>query len=65
MLTPRERQIAIRVARGDRQAAIARELGISKKTVQTHRERALVALAVRSNQEIAILAYMAGYIAAP
>ena len=64
-LTKREREIALRVARGERQSQMSKELGISTKTIQTHRERALVALGVRTNQELAILAFMAGYISAP
>lgn len=64
-LTPREYQIAIRIAQGQRQATIAQELSISKKTVQTHRERALLALGVGSSAEVAILAFQAGLVSAP
>lgn len=64
-LTKREREVALRLAHSQRQAQIARDLGISLKTVQTHRERALFALSLCSNQELAILAYVAGLVEAP
>lgn len=64
-LTPREREVALRVARGQRQHAMAREMGLSTKTIQSHRERALLALGVKSNAEVAILAYVAGFVSAP
>lgn len=64
-LTPREYQIALRIAQGQRQGQIATELGISTKTVQTHREHALIGLSVKSNTEVAILAFQAGLVACP
>jgi DNA-binding NarL/FixJ family response regulator len=64
-LTPREREVALRIAKGERQARMARDLGISSKTVQTHREHAMLSLGVHTNQEIAILAFVAGLVPAP
>lgn len=64
-LSGREYEVAVRIAQGMRQAQISNELGISPKTVQTHREHALVRLCVRSNSEVAILAFQAGLVACP
>jgi two-component system, LuxR family, response regulator FixJ len=52
-LTLREREIAQRVARGQPSKLIARELGISDKTVQVHRTHILEKMAVHSAAELA------------
>ncbi len=52
-LTLREREIALRVARGQPSKLIARELGISNKTVQVHRTHILEKMDVHSAAELA------------
>jgi two-component system, LuxR family, response regulator FixJ len=52
-LTLREREIALRVARGQPSKLIARELGISDKTVQVHRTHILEKMDVHSAAELA------------
>lgn len=54
-LTPRERDVARLVARGQPNKAIARTLGISEKTVHVHRARVLEKMGVRSAAELAPL----------
>jgi DNA-binding NarL/FixJ family response regulator len=51
-LTPREREILQLVAQGYRNKVIAARLGISVKTVDTHRATAMRKLALRSTAEI-------------
>lgn len=47
-LTPREIEVLILVARGHTNRGIAEELGISPRTVETHRERVMAKLRIRS-----------------
>ena len=47
-LTPREVEVLILVARGLTNRGIAEELGISPRTVETHRERVMAKLRIRS-----------------
>lgn len=47
-LTPREVEVLILVARGHTNRSIAEELGISPRTVETHRERVMAKLRIRS-----------------
>jgi RNA polymerase sigma factor (sigma-70 family) len=47
-LTPREREVLVRVARGRTSREIAEEFGISPRTVETHRERVMSKLRIRS-----------------
>lgn len=47
-LTPREIEVLIQVARGHTNRGIAEELGISPRTVETHRERVMAKLRIRS-----------------
>jgi two-component system, LuxR family, response regulator FixJ len=54
-LTLREREIAQRVARGQASKVIARELGISDKTVQVHRTHIMEKMDVHSAAELAHL----------
>lgn len=54
-LTAREREVAERLAEGGCNKSIARELGISEKTVQVHRHNTMEKLGVRSTAEIARL----------
>lgn len=61
-LTPREREIALRLAIGDRNADIAESIGISVKTIDTHRGHILKKLSCRHNVDLCLLAVRAGYI---
>lgn len=47
-LTPREIEVLVLVARGHTNRGIADELGISPRTVETHRERVMAKLRIRS-----------------
>jgi RNA polymerase sigma factor (sigma-70 family) len=47
-LTPREREVLLRVARGRTSREIAEEFGISPRTVETHRERIMTKLRIRT-----------------
>lgn len=47
-LTPREVEVLVLVARGLTNRGIAEELGISPRTVETHRERVMAKLRIRS-----------------
>ncbi|MDF2980156.1 MAG: hypothetical protein K0S40_4884 [Actinomycetospora sp.] len=55
-LTTRERAVVARVARGATDAAIAHELGISRRTVGKHLENAYAALGVHDRTSAALLA---------
>lgn len=47
-LTPREREVFERIARGDTNKEIAARLGISPRTVETHRESLMQKLGIRT-----------------
>lgn len=47
-LTPREREVLIEVARGATSRQIGEAFGISPRTVETHRERVMAKLRIRS-----------------
>jgi DNA-binding NarL/FixJ family response regulator len=53
-LSPREFGVMTRIAHGVSPATIARELGLSVKTVSTYRARTLTKMRMRSNAELAI-----------
>ncbi len=53
LLSPRELQIFMRIARGMSPGAMAAELGLSVKTISTYRARILEKMKVASNAEIA------------
>lgn len=48
VLTPRERDVLLGIARGDTNKQIAAKLGISHRTVETHRESLMDKLAIRT-----------------
>lgn len=60
-LTPRERQVMGRVVDGMANKVVASELGISMKTVETHRARVMEKLAVRSLAELVRLDTLHGH----
>lgn len=57
-VTPREAEVVGLVARGLTNKAIASQLQISSRTVQTHLERMFKKLAVRSRAELVARAYL-------
>ncbi|MEV8213774.1 LuxR C-terminal-related transcriptional regulator [Leifsonia sp. NPDC077715] len=54
VLTPRESQVASYVSDGETNKAIARQLFVSIRTVETHVQNALVKLGLRSRTELAV-----------
>ncbi len=60
-LTPREREVAGLVAAGMTSAAIAEQLGIAVRTVNTHLERIYERLGVRSRVSLATLLGSSGH----
>lgn len=62
-LTRRERAIAKMLAAGDRNRDVSKVLGISAKTVDTHRSHILKKLDCRNNVELCRLAIREGYMA--
>ena len=63
-LTPRERQVFERVARGLLNKQIAQELGTSERTIKAHRQRVMEKMSARSLAELAVMAERIGVLAA-
>jgi len=61
-LTPRERDILQRVARGLSNRAIAEELHLSEATIKTHITRILSKLDLSSRVQAVVLAYESGFV---
>ena len=61
-LTPREREVLILIGRGFPNKLIARELGVSEKTVKAHVGRVLAKLGVTDRTQAAVLAVRAGLV---
>ena len=61
-LTVREREVALLMAEGKASKVIARELGISDKTVQVHRHNTMEKLGLHSAAEVARLLMASGEI---
>src|SRR6266446_727056 len=57
LLSPREREIMIQVARGRLSKQIARDIGIAETTVKVHRSRAMRKMNVRSLTEFGQMAH--------
>lgn len=62
-LTPRERQVFERVARGLMNKEIARELGTSERTIKAHRQKVMEKMEVRTLAELVVLAERLGVLA--
>lgn len=62
-LTPREREVLARVAAGHTNREIASQLGISPRTVESHRESLMKKLSLRSVAELTRFALQSGLIA--
>jgi DNA-binding NarL/FixJ family response regulator len=63
-LTGREREVLLGVVRGKTNKAIAMELGISHRTVETHRESLMRKLRIRTVAELTRFALAAGIVEA-
>ncbi|MCP9485152.1 MAG: response regulator transcription factor [Gaiellaceae bacterium MAG52_C11] len=61
-LTSREREVLILIGRGFPNKLIARELGLSEKTVKTHVSHVLAKLGVTDRTQAAVLAVRAGLV---
>lgn len=61
-LTTKERQVILRIAVGDDRVAIAKDMGISPKTFDTHRQHGMKKLGLTSNVELARDALRAGVV---
>jgi DNA-binding NarL/FixJ family response regulator len=61
-LTPREREVLVLIGRGFPNKLIARELGLSEKTVKTHVGHVLAKLAVTDRTQAAVVAVRAGLV---
>lgn len=62
-LSEREREVATALSLGLKSSEVAEQLGISVKTVDTHRLNLLRKLQCRNNVELARLAIRKGYVA--
>lgn len=64
-LTPRERQVFERVARGQLNKQIARELGTTERTIKAHRQKVKEKICAESLAELVLIAERLGLLATP
>jgi DNA-binding NarL/FixJ family response regulator len=65
VLTPRERDVLLGIARGDTNKEIAAKLGISHRTVETHRESLMDKLEIRTVAGLTRLVLEEGLLTSP
>ena len=65
LLTPRERDVLVGITRGDTNKQIASQLGISPRTVETHRESLMDKLGIRTVAGLTKLAMEEGMLTDP
>jgi RNA polymerase sigma factor (sigma-70 family) len=64
-LTPRERQVFERVARGKLNKEIAYELGATERTIKAHRSRIMEKLQIASAAQLVLIAERLGLLTEP
>jgi DNA-binding NarL/FixJ family response regulator len=60
MITPREREVLLHIARGRSNGEIADELHMSSATAKTHVSRLLSKLGARDRAQLVVIAYESG-----
>jgi DNA-binding NarL/FixJ family response regulator len=61
-LTPREREVLTRLARGESTATLAKEMGVTRSTARSHVQSVLTKLGVHSQREAVIEAARSGLV---